>query len=177
MLIFNDFGIEKCSNAEEYFLFDSSFSEEIKQNKWTLDSAGYVCRNKNGKLERLHRLVIETDGYKIPKGMYVDHVNKCKTDNRKCNLRLVTPQESARNMPIRNNNKFGVTGVCVGRGGKNYRAYITVNKKRADLGTYKTLNEAINARLRAEQKYHFQHQQNFVNFLIELEEQENENKL
>lgn len=173
MTRYGDFVVEQCGNAEVFFLFDDDMTEEVCGNTWTLDGNGYVCRNKDGKLERLHTLVVKKNiGGDIPEGAYVDHINQCKTDNRRCNLRIVSPQDSAKNMPLKANNTTGVAGVSLGRGGKGYRAYITVDKRRIELGTYKTLEEAARVRYAAEEKYGFTHRQNLAAFLIEMEEQE-----
>lgn len=84
-------------------------------------------------------------------------------------MRIVSPMDSARNMPLRSDNSTGVSGVSLGRNGKGYRAYITVNKKRIELGTYPTLQEAARVRYVAEEKYGYTHQQNLDAFLIEME--------
>ena len=91
MTNFNDFCVEKCGNKDLYFIFDTKFSGLVACNTWTLDKNGYVCRNRNGKVERLHTKIIEEEtGLSVPHNMYVDHINKCKTDNRLCNLRIVS---------------------------------------------------------------------------------------
>lgn len=173
MIIYNRFCVEKCGNKEEYYLFDTGMKEFVANNIWTLDDCGYVCRNIDGKTQRMHIAIIEkATGKKIPKGMYVDHINEDKLDNRLCNLRIVSPQESSRNMPIKANNTTGVTGVSKASKGCGYRAYITVDKKRIELGTYKTIEDAAKARHCAEQKYGFKSKQNLGAFLCELDKQE-----
>ena len=97
MFDFGDFIVDKCGNSETYFIADKSMEQEVKKYTWTLDGHGYVCRNNRGKLERLHSLTIEKNiGGKVPPDMYIDHVNECKTDNRLCNLRIVSPKDSAK---------------------------------------------------------------------------------
>lgn len=170
MPIFDDLFIEKCGNSKKHYIVDVDISDQISGNTWTLDGSGYVCRKSDGSLERMHEVVIYLKtGKKVPDGMYVDHINQCKTDNRMCNLRLVLPQESSTNMPIRSNNTTGVVGVSRGKNGKGFRAYITVNKRLINLGTYPTLTEAARARNAAEEKYGFKSKQDLA-FLIELEE-------
>lgn len=170
MTLYNDFAVEKCGNRDVYFLIDADVAEAVCQNAWTLDSTGYLCRNIKGSLQRLHNFIIETaTGKKVPEGMYVDHINKCKTDNRLCNLRIVSPRDSAMNLPIKANNTSGYTGVSRGRDNKGYRAYITVDKKRIELGTFQTIEEAARARYAAEERYGFTHQQNLEAFLIDME--------
>jgi hypothetical protein len=164
---YGDFSVGKCGNAEVYFLFDSLFFDDISLNIWSLDSNGYVCRNKNGKLERLHSVVYEKyTGCKTPNGMHIDHINKCKTDNRICNLRVVTPSENIQNLPLRANNKTGYIGVSKAqKGGKGYRAYITVNKIRIDLGTYSTIEKAVSARKAAEKQLGFKGNQTLEDYI------------
>lgn len=170
MQIFGDFAVVKCGNCDTYFIVDAEDAELVADKTWTLDSVGYICRNDHGAVKRLHTVIAEKAlGSAVPKGMYVDHVNRIKTDNRRKNLRVVSPQDSARNMPIKSNNTTGVTGVAPASKGVGFRAYITVNKKRIGLGTYGTLEEAARARYAAEEKYGFKHQQNLSAFLIEME--------
>ena len=166
MFDFGDFIVDKCGNSETYFIADKSVEEEVKKCTWTLDGHGYVCRNNRGKLERLHSLTIEKNiGRKVPSDMYIDHVNECKTDNRLCNLRIVSPKDSAKNMPIKRTNTSGFTGVCPSKKGRPYRAYITINKKQISLGTYNTAEDAARARYAAEEQYGFKHRQNLLAFL------------
>lgn len=173
MILLGDFAVGKCGNCDVYFLVDSDMASLVDKNVWSLDGHGYVCRNKDNRVERMHTLIIEqADGKPVPHGMYVDHINKCKRDNRRCNLRIVSPMDSAKNMPLRSDNSTGVSGVSLGRNGKGYRAYITVNKKRIELGTYPTLQEAARVRYVAEEKYGYTHQQNLAAFLIEMEGKE-----
>jgi len=45
----------------------------------------------------IHVIVMETFHGKTPSGMVVDHINRCKSDNRLCNLRFVTYSDNSRN--------------------------------------------------------------------------------
>lgn len=173
MTVYGRFCVGKCGNRNRYYLFDTEMKDFVANNVWTLDGNGYVCRNIKGRLERMHTFVLErATGKKIPKGMYVDHINEDKLDNRLCNLRIVSPQESSRNMPLKSNNTTGVTGVSKSSKGNGYRAYITVDKKRMTLGTYPTIEEAARVRHCAEQKYGFKSKQNLYAFLCEMEKGE-----
>lgn len=43
----------------------------------------------------VHRVVYEAvTGEPIPEGMQCNHINECKTDNRFCNINLLTPKEN-----------------------------------------------------------------------------------
>lgn len=56
---------------------------------------GYVQANINKKKTKLaHRLIWESVHGPIPDGLQINHINGVKTDNRICNLELVTPREN-----------------------------------------------------------------------------------
>lgn len=85
---------------------------------------GYIRVSRNNKLAYLHRLVWEELVGPIPPGMQIDHINRCRTDNRLSNLRLVSITENRRNMTKRSDNQTGVTGVSYWEAGGAYRAVV-----------------------------------------------------
>ena len=152
---FGNFAVCLCSNMAKAFLVDPDIARMISKRLWCIDGQGYVCSRLNGELIRLHDFVMSREQEEKPAGNYVDHINHDKMDNRRINLRIVSPKESAKNMPLNSANKSGATGVCKARNGR-YRAYITINKKQKSLGTYATVSEAALAREEAERILGFQ---------------------
>lgn len=69
------------------------------------------------------------------------------------NCRWASKTEQAINRRVRSNSKTGITGVEYNERNGNYRALITVNKEKIDLGFYNTLKEASKVRRSAEKKY------------------------
>lgn len=141
------------------------FQTVIDDDDWPLISTLTVYRGVNGyayysKWENgksvprtLHGLLM-----KPTKGMHVDHINGNKLDNRRINLRVVTPQQNQLNRQGPNrNNTSGVRGVnyCPQlSASRPWRAQITVNGKNSHLGLFATRDEAIAARRAAElEKY------------------------
>jgi hypothetical protein len=93
----------------------------------------------------MHRLIMD-----CVKGMYVDHINHNRTDNRKKNLRVVTTQQNTMNM-LPKTDKY--PGVYWEEDKKRWRAMIKYNYKLIPLGRYKTFEEAKQKRIEAELKY------------------------
>ena len=71
----------------------------------------------------------------------IDHINRVKVDNRKCNLRFCSSRDNAFNKGPQQNNQIGVKGVCLLPDGA-YQAQIGFDKQSIYLGRYKTLEEA-----------------------------------
>jgi hypothetical protein len=67
------------------------------------------------------------------------------------NCRWVTFYEQQLNKGLNKRNKLGYTGVCTS--GKGYRAYISRHGERHYLGWFRTIPEAVEARLNAEKEY------------------------
>jgi hypothetical protein len=85
----------------------------------------------------------------------VDHINGDRSDNRFCNLRVVTLQENRKNMRMCKRNTSGVTGVCWENDRKKWKADIKINDKTVKLGRFDTIIDAVSARISANKLYGF----------------------
>ena len=147
---FDDFAV--CVSDKITIIVDSDIAGYVANRKWCEDSHGYAVANIEGETIRLHDFVMAFHNKEKPEGLYIDHINRDKKDNRLTNLRFVTPYENTLNLSLRRTSNTGVTGVCKTRNDK-YRAYITYNGKQINLGYYKTLEEARVARIEGEQRF------------------------
>jgi hypothetical protein len=84
----------------------------------------------------------------------IDHINGVRSDNRISNLRSVSRLENSKNR-VAQESKSKIPGVMWVERKKKWRARITVNGKRVDLGLHSTLDEAAIARKTAERHYGF----------------------
>ena len=108
---------------------DEDIYQKYRLCGWCFSSAGYVVARIDGKVQYLHRVVINPS-----RGEIVDHINGNRYNNRRYNLRIVTARENALNQAIRSTNKTGFRGVADRKG--SYTAQITVHSKQIGLGTY-----------------------------------------
>ena len=150
-----DYGIGYASNTNEPFYFDLEDYDKIKNYYWYSNHDGYMCSSENKKEIIMHRLIIDENNPEIQ----VDHFNRNKKDNRKENLKSVTPQHNNWNRGINQNNKSGVTGVRWNKEAQKWIAYIM----RKHLGTFNSFEDAVKARKRAEQKYFGEYSYNNIN--------------
>lgn len=84
----------------------------------------------------------------------IDHINHQRRDNRFENLRLADNMENHRNRPMQRNNKSGFVGVSYDKRGF-FKAYVTVAGKHIGLGNFKNIDDAIEARQKANKQYGF----------------------
>ena len=117
----------------------------LKDHSWCISKTGYAVANFRGKVVKMHRLIMQADDPDI----VVDHKNNNKLDNRKQNLRKCTQAENARNK----SGKHKYIGIRLTPHG-SYNVRITINRKEIHVGNYATIDEAITARCKAEDKYH-----------------------
>lgn len=137
----------KLTNSEEIMLCDLEDWERLKIFCWSKGNTGYAEARVNGRTTLFHHLVLQCE-----KGMVRDHINRNKMDNRKENLRIVTYFENNVNVERANSNPYGVPGAY--KNGNRIGVRINVHGKPIYLGTYKTVEEAKEAREKAEEKYY-----------------------
>lgn len=147
----------------------SMFPDERARNVWNSRFSGKVafsacCANGYrsgtifGKTYRGHRLAMALHlGRMLGETEFVDHINGSRSDNRACNMRLVSRSENMRNAKKPCDNTSGVVGVmrrknCVS---KVWLARIG----KSVIGSYDTFEEAVAARQDAERRmgYHRNH--------------------
>ena len=132
---------------------DFDYLNQWKWNAhWNKNTNSYYAVRSSGprnKIEsfRMNRTIMNT-----PKGMICDHINHNTLDNRKENLRNVTPSQSSMNRRTHSNNKFGEK--CISSHGYGFRVIIQKERKIVIRKTYKNLEDAIKARDIALVKYH-----------------------
>jgi hypothetical protein len=143
-----------CGGGQTEAIISASDYERVAKWKWSLSRKnGYACRNhwdgKKYKKMYMHRYLMDT-----PDGMDTDHINRNKLDNRRCNLRVVDRSANNFNTPPPKNNTSGHKGVSFFKPAKLWRAYIRHQSepRRIELGYFKTKEEAIAARIAAEER-------------------------
>ena len=152
----------KYTNYAEIILCDTNGNERMctkidlddiekctERGRWSVHSEGYAQTFSYGKFELLHRFIMNA-----PKGNYVDHINHDILDNRRCNLRIVTPHQSNLNQHLRKDNTSGHKGISWYKRDSKWEVFIFHNNKRIYIGKFKELKDAINARKEAECKYY-----------------------
>jgi len=101
---------------------------------------GYISIKLNYERYYAHRLAWFYMTGEWPENE-IDHINCITDDNRWCNLRQASRVENSYNSSIRSHNKTGYKGVYKHKDGK-YIAQIIVNRKKINLGSYVTPEEA-----------------------------------
>lgn len=130
----------------QQFLFSQEDYDLIAKHTWCINKQGYVVANIKGKVVKINRYILN-----FPEKC-VDHINNIKTDNRRENLRVCTSKENAHNQR-KPKNKVGFQGITLTKFGR-YRARISVEGKEVRLGNFINLDDAIKARIEAENKYY-----------------------
>lgn len=104
---------------------------------------------KEGRNSTLHSLLMGTHP-----GKHVDHLNGDKLDNRRENLRVVTPQINQVNRKhLNKNNVSGVRGLTWRSRSKRWIVQIGVNRRVHYLGSFADIEDAKRVRRAAELEY------------------------
>jgi hypothetical protein len=137
----------KKNGKEIKTLISTKYIDTIMNFNWfimgqTATQQGYVgfSRRIKGRTiyYKLHRLILEVEDEKV----FVDHINRDRFDNRKCNLRIATRSENSRNMSKQKLTKHKYKGIRITNSGK-FECTIFVNGKPIYLGCFLTELEAV----------------------------------
>ncbi len=140
-------------SRNRFALVDDRDFEWLNQWKWCFNTSGYAVRVPRVNGEKRPTIYMHAEILRAPKGMHVDHINRDKLDNRRSNLRIVTPSQNQFNRRIQSNNTSGYKGIeWFARTGK-WKVCIGVMRKLIHLGYFSDINDAIEARAKAEIRY------------------------
>lgn len=118
------------------------------QPAMTALSHGYPHGSIGGENFPAHRVIWKWMTGEEPN--IIDHINGDRGDNRWANLRSTTRSGNQRNLRMMKNNTSGRCGVSFHRQSNSWHAYIRAAGKRLSLGNYRTFEEAVSVRSRAE---------------------------
>lgn len=148
-----------CVNWSEHFTYSDGKlfwarsprnGIKIGDEAGTDNGAGYLRIRLAGKQYMVHKIIYVMNKGSIPDGHVIDHDDNNSLNNHHDNLVARTVSGNNRNRRFKEN-KSGVKGVYPLEGG--YSATIGVNGERIYLGWRKTLQDAIELRRMAEEKY------------------------
>lgn len=126
-----------------FAIVDDSFAY-LAKHRWYLTAFGYVARSvggrKNHKNQYLHRIVNNT-----PAGLFTDHVNGNKLDNRQTNLRTADKSLNAINTSLRSDNTSGYKGVSRDKARDAWAVELTYQGRKIHLGRFKDVTTAAKA--------------------------------
>lgn len=122
------------------------------------DVAGTACVGRYRQIKVLnrrypsHRVIWLIVHGEWPVGQ-IDHINRCPSDNRICNLRDVTQAKNKANKGMLSNNTLGFKGIARNYGRKPWKAQIWHGGS-IHLGSFDTREEAHAAYLNAYREIH-----------------------
>lgn len=125
----NGYGIGYDSKENEFY-FDLDDYNVIKDIYWSKNQNGYFRGCSNGKEIALHRIIMGVEDEKL----YVDHINHERADNRKNNLRIVTPKKICRDNLTETELKDAYKIVGNWRAAHAYPLYVITKKLRSLCG-------------------------------------------
>jgi hypothetical protein len=114
-----------------------------------LSEEGYLVIRFDGMLHKAHRLAWLYVYGELPK-QWLDHINRNRSDNRICNLRLASPALNAQNASTRKDNTSGIPGVSWHKATGKWVVQISKQGKSTHVGLFPTIQEAKLAREQAE---------------------------
>ncbi len=115
-------------------IVDHDDYERLAAHKWYAGASKgrfYAQRTSHGKIIKMHREIID-----IAPSLFCDHINHNTLDNRRCNLRVCTAAQNARNRLPREDCTSYYKGVSWHKGNRKWQAEIRNNNEYIHLGYF-----------------------------------------
>lgn len=138
-----------CIDGVLYTKVKTGPNSTIGEKKFKERKDGYLDIKLFGKKHLYHRVVWELVYGEIPDGMFIDHIDHNRKNNKPSNLRLVTRTENNRNSSLRHDNKSGFSGVRFCKQKNKWQATIGDSSKLIQLGFFDSFDLAVKCRSRA----------------------------
>lgn len=130
---------------DQFSIIDKIDYDSVKSFVWHTTAQGYAATRINGKVVLLHRFISRPEG-----GLVTDHINGDRLDNRRGNLRNITQLQNTWNY----SNESKITNIKnITRRNKRWIVRMYIDYKEVWLGSFPTLEEAIEARNAAYRKH------------------------
>jgi hypothetical protein len=133
----NGNGISVIRSYGEEILVDDDIWHEYSVMNWNI-SDGYAKTNVGNTSVFMHRMIVNANVNDI-----VDHINRNRLDNRRCNLRIVQPHENSHNRSKKKNATSSYFGVH--RNHNKWVARFRFKGEHVYCGTFETEIEAAKA--------------------------------
>ena len=140
----------------EYAIVDPEDFERLSQYKWHCTNYGYAARKipKGLRKGSEQSIMMHRELCPVPDGMWVDHINRKRNDNRRANLRPVTRQQNCWNSrQNRRKSKTQYIGIHFNKNRRKWQVQLTVNGRQRGFGYYADETEAAKAYDEAARKY------------------------
>ena len=150
---------KSINGYENYEISDHGNIKNITTHKMLkprVNNRGYNnvdLYNIGKRTKQIHRLVAQAFLDNHDDKLCVDHIDRNRLNNHISNLRYATNSENSMNRSKCSNNTSGTTGVNFHKTNNKWRARITKDGARKNLGSFDSKEEAIEARNKAEEKY------------------------
>lgn len=134
-------------------IVDDADYDDLAQFKWYASYYGYAIRSIDHRTKEFmsRRLLGLTHG--DPR--IAEHGNGNKLDNRRsCNLRIATSAQNMFNTKIRKDNTSGAKGVTWDAANKKWRAQLSANGKKVNIGRFSSFDDAKEAYANASAVHH-----------------------
>lgn len=126
----------------------------LEKYKWHITTNGYA-RTYDRRIKKHILMHIMIMGIKTDRrNKQIDHINMNKLDNRRENLRIVTPSQNHMNKLANPNKSNDTKGVYWDKSLNIWKAIIGINGKNIYLGSSYNLARAIEIRNDGVKKYH-----------------------